>query len=304
MEKRGEENNVLLLIGCWSGTGEVSKGPCPDPKGCVCTKRQQPVCGVDNVTYDNRCQLDCAWVHLPQWLFFMGSPLVWTVFLWVQLPCWLSFVSTPSVLAVVREYMLCVGCCSWVHPLCWLSFVSTPSVLAVVRDYMLCVGCCSWVHPVRADYRSEYTVRFGCHFCELDCRSGGTHSVFTIVHEYIFRVDCRSEYTVSVDTHLWVHLSFWPSFGVQLFHVWLSFGVHFRFSCCAWVHLPCWLSFMRISSMWTALGKYTFCVECRVWVHPLCVDCHLWECKYTLRANCRLWVHLLFWLLCMNTLSE
>merc|ERR1712117_249615 len=38
------------------------EGPCiaAMQDNCICTQDMKPVCGMDNITYDNKCKMDCA----------------------------------------------------------------------------------------------------------------------------------------------------------------------------------------------------------------------------------------------------
>ena len=163
------------LVGCPRGTGEVSKGPCPNPKGCVCTKRQQPVCGVDSITYDNRCQLDCAWVYLSY--------------------CCVSFVPTPSLVDLVTD------CCVWYTSRVKLC-TSTPPVLTVVRSIP---PVFSWyTHRVVREYTPSVSIVVrgsrGNYCCpcwtwvQFPCWMwfAGILPVSNVVRKYTFSVDCRS----------------------------------------------------------------------------------------------------------------
>lgn len=49
---------------CFSHVEKKHEGECTSiPPACSCPSIYRPVCGLDNLTYDNECSLKCRWVQ-------------------------------------------------------------------------------------------------------------------------------------------------------------------------------------------------------------------------------------------------
>ena len=58
----GFSNVLLLVLSCSIAMSRVVPGGNGD--SCMCAKDFTPVCGVDKVTYSNRCMADCVTVSV------------------------------------------------------------------------------------------------------------------------------------------------------------------------------------------------------------------------------------------------
>lgn len=58
--------SLFILISCQTETKKepVAKAEPKAKEGCFCMEVWEPVCGVDNKTYGNTCEADCAKVKV------------------------------------------------------------------------------------------------------------------------------------------------------------------------------------------------------------------------------------------------